>query len=267
MMSRAGKYLALGSATFQQRLAYRNVFLMDLAGQVMGLLSMYFLWKALYRGTPAMAGFSWEEMQTYLLLSFYANAVITWHSEVMMSHRILDGSVAIDLLKPLDYQTARFVETAATALIEGTSALAVLLLVALIVGIGIAPADPMHGLIAVVSFALGLGIKFGVAYLSGLACFWTTNGWGISWAQMAVIQLFAGTLVPITFFPGWLKTMADWLPFKGIVFTPVSIFMGKIPLSECFPLLLQQAAWAIALWMIGRVSWLWLMRKVTIHGG
>jgi len=266
-MSSFSKYAALGSATFQQRLAYRNVFFLHLAGQVMVLLSMYFVWRAVFAGQASVGGFSWREMQSYLLLTFVVNGVIGMHSELMLSYRILDGSVAVDLLKPLDYQVARLTEALVTALLEGGAAVFGAIAIALALGGTLLPADALHGALSLVSFALGIFIKFGIVFLAGLACFWTTNGWGISWAQSAVSQLLSGALVPLSFFPGWLRQLAEWLPFHGMAYTPIAIHLGKIDARAAIPLLVQQLAWAVALWLGARALWSVMVRKITIHGG
>lgn len=262
-----GKYIALGSATFQQRVAYRNVFFMTLAGQVMLLLSIYFVWRALYAGRSSLGGFSWSEMQTYMILTFFGNAVVGMHSEMMISYRILDGSVAIDLLKPLDYQTARLVETVTTALIEGVIAIAAAVVVALLLGANLWPTSSLAGVLGALSFVLGVLIKFGVVYLSGMVCFWTTNGWGIAWAQMSVSQLFSGALVPLPFLPEWLRVTAEWLPFKGMIYSPIVIYLGRVDFPTAGRMLALQAAWVLALWVLGRICWRLMMRKVIIHGG
>jgi ABC-2 type transport system permease protein len=267
VLSPIGRYIALGSATFQQRLAYRNVFFLSLLAQLMVLFSLFYLWRAIYAGRSELGGFAWGEMQTYLLLTFVANAVISLHSEVMMTWRILDGSIAMDLLKPLDYQTARFVEVITTAVLEGAAAVALACVVGVLAGIHLLPADAAHGLLAFVSFSLGVVIKFGIAYLAGLACFWTNNGWGISWAHTAVSQLFSGALVPLPFLPLWLRTTAEWLPFKGMTYSPIQIFLGRVGVAESCGILAQQAAWAVALWILGALGWNVMVRKVTIHGG
>lgn len=266
-MSPLGKYVALGNATFQQRLAQRRVVYMSLAGQVMGLLSLYFVWKVLFASRGGMGGFTWPQMQTYLLLTFCANAVLGFHSELMMSGRILDGSVAIDLLKPLDYQTARFTEIVATALIEGSCAIVIAIVTGVALGCVILPADPAHGALAFVSFALGVWIKFGVVYIAGLVCFWTTNGWGISWAQIAVSQLFSGGLAPLPLLPAWLGVVASWLPFQGMIYTPITIFLGRPDVAMSVRMMVFQVAWGFGLWFLARAFGGVMMRRVTIHGG
>lgn len=267
MTSLSSKYLALGNATFQQQLAYRNVFFISLAGHTTLLFSMYYLWEALYSGKSNLGGFDWVEMQTYLLLTFFGSALVSMHSEMMVSYRILDGSVAIDLLKPLDYQTARLAETLTTALLEGLGALLVVSVVAAILGASLWPSSGLYGLLGFVSFGLGVLIKFGVIYLSGMVCFWTTNGWGVSFAQTAVSQLFSGALVPLPFLPGWLRVIADWLPFKGMIYSPISIYLGRVDLPESARILGWQALWVVGLWVLGKSCWSIMMRKVTIHGG
>lgn len=262
-----GKYVALGSATLQQRLAQRRVFYMSLAGQTIGLLALYFVWHTLFASRGNLGGLTWSQMQTYLLLTFCANAVLGFHSELMMSARILDGSVAIDLLKPLDYQTARFTEIVATALIEGACAIAVTVAASLALGCKILPTDFAHGVLALISFALGIWIKFGIVYIAGLACFWTTNGWGISWAQMAISQLFSGALAPLPLLPDWLRTLASWLPFQGMIYTPIMIFLGQFDLAGSVRAIGFQVLWGAGLWFLARSCGGIMMRRVTIHGG
>jgi ABC-2 type transport system permease protein len=261
------RYLALASATVQIRMAYRTAFLLGVISNILILLSLYYLWRTLYAGRDTLGGFSWAEMQTYLVLTFATNLVVGWYTEITISVRILDGSVAIDLLKPVDFQFARLAETVAGALFEGAIALVIVGVIAVGLGGLLLPPNALVGLLSGTSFVLGLLVKFGVVYLCCLFSFWTVNGWGIFWARDAVMQLFSGALVPLPFLPGWLRTIAEWSPFPGMVYLPTGIYLGRIGPAAAGWALLGQAAWAVALLFVGRWAWHGAMRKVTIHGG
>lgn len=265
-MSLVGRYAALASAAVQQRMAYRNAFLLSVVSQLLVALSLIYLWQAVYAGRPALSGFTWPELKTYLLLTFFTNVVIGWHSEMAVVGRILDGSVAIDLLKPLDFQAARLVEILGVALFEGAVMLLVLAVLALALGGIEFPPDLATLGLALLSFGLGALIKFGVLYLTCMLAFWTNNGWGIVHARMAVTQLFSGALVPLTFMPEWLRGLAEALPFQGMVYLPSTIYLGRLG-DGVFGALGSQAAWAVALLVTSRLAFAQAMRKVTIHGG
>jgi ABC-2 type transport system permease protein len=70
-------------------------------------------------------------------------------------------------------------------------------------------------------------------------------------------------VVPIAFFPHWLGSVARALPFASALQTPVDVWLGqyapwRIPL---------QAAWAIALFLLGRVVLRRAAQKLVVQGG
>jgi hypothetical protein len=132
-MKGLAKYVALAGATIQQRVAFCTAFLLSLVSQILVLLSLFYLWRTLYAGRASMGGYDWPQMETYLVLTFFITAIVGWQSEVFIVVRIQDGSVATDLLKPLDFQGARLAETLGAALFEGLIAggLAVMIAAAL----------------------------------------------------------------------------------------------------------------------------------------
>jgi len=85
--------------------------------------------------------------------------------------------------------------------------------------------------------------------------------------RAAVTNLFSGALVPLSFFPGWLKSVALLLPFQGIVHTPASIYLGRIGGMELVHYLGVQLFWVAVLWFVGKRMWHRAVRQVTIHGG
>ncbi|MEZ4677054.1 MAG: ABC-2 family transporter protein [Caldilineaceae bacterium] len=75
------------------------------------------------------------------------------------------------------------------------------------------PASP----VAAVGFVLSLGgaflLVFAFDFFIGLLSFWTFSVWGLTYAKIAVTDILAGTLIPLTLFPGWLRSIA-LLPFR-----------------------------------------------------
>jgi ABC-2 type transport system permease protein len=72
------------------------------------------------------------------------------------------------------------------------------------------------------------------AYLTliGLVSFWTMQIWGIIAIYDYTSQFFTGALVPLWFFPAWLRQVADLLPFQAQAFIPLAIYTGQIPEHE-----------------------------------
>jgi ABC-2 type transport system permease protein len=261
------KYRSIAKITMQNTMAYRFNYVISLIASFIFILSMFYLWKSIYAGRTELASFTWGEMKTYLFITFLSNTLISWYSETRISRKILDGSVAMDLLKPIDFQKARLAETFGSSLVEGwIGALMVTIFIVLYAGILI-PENVLTGILFVISLIVSLAIKFGVVYIFSLLCFWTTSAVGIAWSRAAITNLLSGALVPLTFFPAWLESIAYALPFQGIVYVPASIYLGKVQGAEAIQMLSLQLFWVVVLWMIGKLMWNWAVRQVTIHGG
>ena len=261
------KYLSLASRSMQNSMAYRVSFIVNMSASVFYILAMFFLWRAIYAHRTSLAGYSWNDMKAYLLVSFLSSTMLSWYSESRMSSRILDGSVAMELLKPIDFQAARLAETAGTTVFEGGVS-AVLVTIVLIVYAGVMTPHSLAAWIAfILSFAVSVLIKFGVVYISSLFCFWTSSGFGVAWARAAITNLLSGALIPLAFFPPWLRTVAYLLPFQGIVNAPASIYLGQATGTAVWDTLLVQVFWCVVLSFLGRFVWRFAVRKVTIFGG
>lgn len=261
------KYVTLAKLAMQAAVAYRMSFLINMLGGMFFIIAMFYLWEAIYQGKPVFFNFTWDQMKTYLFIAYLSNSLLSFYSEGKIGGRIRSGEVAIDLLKPLDFQKARFAETIGTSIIEG--GLTVILMVGLAIvfeGIQL-PTHALTWVHFIISMLGAVVIKFGVVYLFALCCFWTDSLYGISLARAAVTNLFSGALVPFAFLPGWLNTLCEMLPFKGIVYVPSMIFLEQMNGSALWQAIGGQLIWAIVLWVLGALLYNRAVRQVTIYGG
>ena len=74
-------------------------------------------------------------------------------------------------------------------------------------------------------------------------------------------------ILPLTFFPTWLRAIAHALPFSSIVQTPIDVWLGKHHGAELVGILALQAMWAIVLLGLGRVTLRLGAKKLVIQGG
>ncbi|WP_438432182.1 ABC transporter permease [Gorillibacterium sp. sgz500922] len=261
------KYVSMAARSIQNSISYRLSYFMNLLAGWIGLFSMYYLWKAIYAGRPVLAGFTWEEMKAYLAVTFIANSLLSYYSESRIAGKIMDGSVAIDLLKPMDFQKARFAETLGSCVIEGVVGAVMVAVIGLAVMDVQLNMDGGTAVLFAVSLFSSLLVKFGIVYLTALLCFWTTGSMGLIWARQAVTNLLSGALVPLAFFPGWLERIAYALPFQSIIHTPASLALGSLTGADALGMVALQLGWAVLLWLAGKLLWKRAIRQITIHGG
>ena len=260
---RAYRSLALGA--LRGITAYRLQFFMSSLSTVFLLLTMLYLWRTIL-ASGAQAGFSWPQMKAYLLVAFVANTVVSMSTDYRMASRIRDGMVAIDLTRPISYQLARLAEASGCAVFEyGTSILFVL--VAMLVFGGVALPGGLHASLFVVSLFLVLPLKFTIVYSTTLLCFWTQNYMGINWARTAITNLMSGALIPLAFFPGWLRTLGEVLPFQGLAYTPAMLFLDRFSDRDALLAVTVQLGWAMGLWLLASLAWRKASRRLTVQGG
>ncbi len=259
------QYRALVRATARAALAYRFNLLLGLGAVLVQLIALLAVWRVILAQSP-VNGFTWPQMRAYLLVAFAAGTVVSLMGDFRMAFRILNGDVALDLVKPLDYQKARFAEAIGGLWIE-------VALVGVVVGITLAvtggvdtPAGPALALFTA-SMLLLVPLKFLIVYVSTLTCFWTQNFTGVQWARLAVVNLLSGALIPLAYLPGWLATVAQWSPFAGLTSTPALIFLGRVDVRHGLVLVGVQLGWVVALWFGARLVWQAGLRRLTVNGG
>ncbi len=100
-----------------------------------------------------------------------------------------------------------------------------------------------------------------------MLAFWTFEILGVLYAQKAVMDILAGSIMPLSLFPGWLKTIALALPFQGVAHVPLSIYIGSIEGSDIWLEILKQWVWVVAMLVLTRLIWLRASRRIVIQGG
>jgi ABC-2 type transport system permease protein len=267
-MRHLNKYLSFARASLRIIFVYRAAFVFNMMGMIFYVFAMFYLWQTIFLGnTGNLGGFTWPEMKAYLLLAFLLSSMLTWYDEWIMGQDVREGRVAIDLARPVDFQAKRLADAIGPIPFEISAALVVGIAVAFLFG-GIAlPADPVRLGLFVVSAALATMIKFGIVYCVSMTAFYTTGLMGVAFTRVAVTNLFSGALIPLVFFPDWLRATAAVLPFQGMISTPALTYLGKMDMPTTLLMLGVQAAWAVGLILLGRLVWHSASKAVTINGG
>ncbi len=91
--------------------------------------------------------------------------------------------------------------------------------------------------------------------LLGMICFWTTRVGAIYELFFALELVLSGRLVPMTFMPGWVQTVTNYLPFQWTFFFPIDALVGQAPASELLTGLGVQLLWIVA--GLGFVNLVW----------
>ncbi|MEI7668367.1 MAG: ABC-2 family transporter protein, partial [Erysipelotrichaceae bacterium] len=119
----------------------------------------------------------------------------------------------------------------------------------------------------VLSLGMGLFISFYANFIFANLVFYTDATFGMFQLNEAIVRIFSGSLIPLIFFPGWLKLIADFLPYGSIQYIPTMILMGRISGNEIGLRMLIQLAWVLSLALSAHLLWNHSLRRMKVHGG
>lgn len=261
-------YLEFAKKAFQKALVYRIEVLISLIYAIVSILIYVYLWSALYQNQPQVKGITLKEVITYSAISIIIRRLIPgMETAVLIEEKMRTGDIATDLMKPIDLGGYLF----SNAL--GQSCFAFLVNILPIFSIAfflfkiILPPASLFFFSFLVSLSLGYIIIFCIDFMVGMVAFWTRETFGFRHVMTSIIAFFSGSLVPLWFFPKFLERITFFLPFRAIYFTPLSIYLGKVPSNQIAWALIQQALWAIGLIIGARLIQVAAIRKVVIQGG
>lgn len=232
---------------------------------VFGFLLAYVL-LAIYRHRTSIGGFDASDAVTYEWLAQSMIMTVYVFSWWELAWRIRDGSIATDLLRPLDPQRYWLCYDLGRApyhfLFRG---LPPFVLGALVFKLHYP--TPLDGAAFVVSLTLAVVVSFGFRFIYNSVAFWLLDYRGVVNLSTTIVIFFSGMAIPLRYFPHTLRVVCYALPFASIIQTPVDVWLGKRTGFALLGFLALQAGWALVLLAVGKILLARATRKLVIQGG
>lgn len=221
-----------------------------------------------WRGATQINGWTSAEIASYYLFAIVVYAGAMCHQEEHIATiDIQEGGLTAYLLKPFSYIRLIFFNEISYRLLQGTLGLIFLgclvfvspKLFAFTQSINI---FLLSCLIVIFAFMLAFVFKMVV----GLLGFWMTETRGAFEAVNVLIVIFSGTLMPLSFLPHWLESIAYTMPFAYMIYFPVVALEGKLNIGQFWQVLMMQFIWMSVMYLLYRVLWKYGIRKYTAVG-
>ncbi len=261
-------YLCQARNAYKRVMCYKaNVFFRILRSAVV-IFPQLFFWKAIYAGHDAVAGINLSQMLTYVVLSRFVRISTSVGGASDIESRMKTGSIGIDLLRPLSprllFVFQNLGASFADLLLDG---LPVLLICVLALG-GIEPPSSAINLICfIIALAGALIITVSMEILMGTFAFWFLNVWLLGWIMHFFDLVLSGGVVPLWFYPDWLRSIASALPFQAAKFLPVAIYLGEYSGVEIIRAFMTQAMWIVILISVQSFLWKKGIKRIVVFGG
>ncbi len=234
---------------------------------VLAMILFIFLqiWKTVYAGKSAIDGYTIAQMIWYLTLTeviLFSTGSVRIDS---LGEEIRSGAITSALLKPYHYAGREFcillAEFISTFAIVGTAGI---LLAYFYVG----PIQvTLIGLILTSLLIIGSAIiSFLIVLSLSLLALWLEDVTALMWIYQKFLFVLGGMLVPLDFYPLWLRQITAELPTTYIMYLPAKLFI-HFNLSDFIKAIVGQVIWIIV--FLGILAFIYKkgLKEVTSHGG
>jgi ABC-2 type transport system permease protein len=251
-------------------MAYRVNFLMEILSGILSSLIVIFLWMAIYRnaGKEIIGDYSLREMVTYLLGGGLINSfILTTAENPETSQNIQDGTLSSLLIQPVSPYGIWFFRDFGSKIFLFTLGLLGYAVVCLFFRKYLV-FSPNLGYFFFFLLALCLAslLQFFIFQSFSLLSFWIENTYGIRFTMRVIMEVLAGAIIPLSFFPGILQKIFLLLPFHFLISLPMNIYLGKIPFIQAPFELFKEIGWITGFGLLNLFIWKKGIRQYVAHG-
>lgn len=256
--------------SFRRRLTYRTA---TLAG-ILTNLCFGFLRVCVFRavldarGGAGIAGYDLPRLVTYTALTQGLIAFIMIFGWYDLMQTIGTGAVGADLCRPIGlyrfWQCRDLGRALHDLLFRG---LPVFLAYAFFTRL-VLPRGTVAWLLCALSLALAVLISFAWRFLLNCLAFWTVDARGLAQIGYMAATFLTGFIVPVSFFPPWLRGAVALTPLPSMVDLPVSFFLGRYTTGgQIARALVTQACWlGVMAWAASTTARVGV-RHLSVQGG
>jgi ABC-2 type transport system permease protein len=266
-------YWAYFSANLRSLLRYRVAALAGFLTQVFWALLRLSIFTAFYSalGAHERAPLNAHELTAYVWLGQALFVLLPTRPDPEALELVREGGLAYELTRPVDLYAFWFSRSVALRFAPALLRLPLVVSFACLVPIRAWSLAPPPNAFALVGFVVALAIS---VFLSGaltallsVLCLWIEGGNGLAQVVAIFAWITSGLLLPLPMLPGPLRAIAEWLPFSGILDSPLRIYSGQVSNAAAALQLARSLCWAFALVAIGRLLLRHILERVEVQGG
>ena len=262
-------YVEFARCAFQRRAAYRLANWTGIVVNFFFFLVHAQLFLALFGTRGAVVGWQAADAVRYFATSealLMVLGVMSTQTGMEFAERVRSGDIAVDLVRPVRLW-ARYVAESFGSAAYYLLMRASILYVAAVTLYGLALPLKVEVLLAPLSVVLGVAIAATLMYLASASAFWTEQAHGPLSVLLVSIFFFGGVAVPLDFYPAPARWVANLLPFRGAVYTPVALASGKLTGGSLLFGVLHQFAWLAVLVLLAQRIERRGAAHLAVHGG
>ena len=264
-------YISYFKLKFKTGLQYRAAALAGMATQIFFGLVYVAIYVAFYESGSNNLPMNLSELLSYVWLGQSLFVLIyLWYKDKEIIKLIKTGNIAYELCRPqvLYFMWASNIagERLSNVALRFLPVIIFALLLPSPFNLDLSITLPRF-LLFIVVMAFSIILMTVLVLLYHVICLFTLDEKGIVNIFMIISDVLSGLVIPVPFFPDYLKNISDILPFRYITDFPFRLYVGNIGYSEAFTGILIQIIWILVLVIIGTLITKKALEKAVIQGG
>ncbi|MBN1968657.1 MAG: ABC transporter permease [Candidatus Delongbacteria bacterium] len=255
---------------FSLALQYRSAAIAGIFTQMFFGIFIIMVYDAFFQSTTKITPMTFQQTVSYIWLGQALLGLLPWNGDLEIQAMIKKGDFIYEWLRPISLYDYWFVRIFA----KRTAATLLRSIPVLFIAFFCIP-DPyclelpyslqsffLFSIILTSSVLLGCTIS-NIITISTLF----TIGDGIDRLVPAIVTMFSGMVIPLSFFPEWSLPIFKFLPFSGLVDTPYKFYLGIYNIDNFLFSLFHIFFWMILLLILGRYMINRALNRVVVMGG
>jgi ABC-2 type transport system permease protein len=268
-------YASVFSGRFALTLQYRAAAAAGFLTQCWFGVIRILIFAAFYAGGSAHAPMTLANAITYTWLGQAFLIFLPWGPDPEVADMVRSGAVAYERLRPVDTYAWWYVRALAwsVARVLPRAVLMVAFAGALLPLVGLGkwalpppPTLAADGLFALAALGMVL-LSAAITLMLNAIVVATMTDKGANSLAAAVVNTFSGMVLPLAFFPDWLRPILRGLPFAGLADIPYSIYFGGLTGWSAAGAIALQFGWVVVLIVLGRAWLAASMTRLQVQGG
>ncbi|MEA4833079.1 MAG: ABC-2 family transporter protein [Oscillospiraceae bacterium] len=248
-------------------LNYRYEVLFSLISKLLLLCASVFFWKAAYHNLNTVSAVNENQMIVYSVFSIILSSLFSMSVEGNIRSRVRKGNIAVDYIKPIEIFKMYFCEDLGNSVTAFLQTVIPVLAVSALFIVKPLPASPLNFLLFLISACFSYGILWLMSAMFGLLYFWFIDIGPLGSIKDYIILILSGSFIPVWLYPQQIQSVLKFLPFIYTYQHPLSIYIGKISLTQALYGMLIQVIWIFAFLLLFSFLKNKVEKNILVQGG
>ncbi len=252
------KYCSIFEISWSNSFVYRLNFVMWRVRSVLQLLTIYFLWLAIFKKGGTVFGYDRQLIITYILGTSILRSFVLGSRSIDVATEIANGNLNNYLVKPINYFGNWLTRDLADKALNLIFVIGeVILFIWLLKPTLALQSNPSHVFAFIIASILAMLIHFFLSFLISSVTFWYVeeSGWPLRFLSSVIIEFLSGGLFPLDILPQAAFSVFRLLPPAYFLFYPMQIYLGRLTPQALIQVLGMMLFWVVILYKIAQFVW------------